>query len=426
MYRGPSWNVTGPTWSVAGPVPNATCGRVRSHHACCIRIRLAGAEITAAGATAGHGGERQEAMSGPIVRWLHRHDPEWNALHKAIKVAFAVTVGLAIGTLVIGNSQFSTFASSAESPCCCSPSSPAVVGAIRCVVGLALIGAVLIILGTLASVVAWLAVLGMAVVGFIVLFAGLFSAAAAGATRAALLAYILPVQPPGRGGHSGPAGWLGHGGDAGGSAGDPGVAAARSRPVAGAGVGGLRGHVRPVAGALGTLPIRVRGDADERARSLQLIDGTPKQAILALRQQFRSTIYRPVGLTTGSRMLMQLPDRLAWLRSVIDRIPRGDTDGWPEPTKQLVWPAPTCSAPARRSWRPPTVRRRRPAATDRGAAGPRSATAPRSARSWRSSADRPHEQDPDLLLPALAHELAYTPTWPGRRSRCRRPPMPDR
>ena len=50
-------------------------------------------------------------MSGPIVRWLHRHDPEWNALHKAIKVAGAVTVGLAIGTLIIGNSQFSTFAS---------------------------------------------------------------------------------------------------------------------------------------------------------------------------------------------------------------------------------------------------------------------------------------------------------------------------
>ena len=37
----------------------------------------------------------------------------------------------------------------------------------------------------------------MAVVGFIVLFAGVFSAAAAGATRAALLAFILPVSLPG-------------------------------------------------------------------------------------------------------------------------------------------------------------------------------------------------------------------------------------
>ena len=49
-------------------------------------------------------------MSGPIVRWLRRHDPEWYALHKAIKVAFAVTVGLAIGTWT-GNSQLSLFAS---------------------------------------------------------------------------------------------------------------------------------------------------------------------------------------------------------------------------------------------------------------------------------------------------------------------------
>ena len=45
-----------------------------------------------------------------IVRWFQRHDPEWYALHKAIKVAVAVTVGLAIGTL-IGNPQLSLFAS---------------------------------------------------------------------------------------------------------------------------------------------------------------------------------------------------------------------------------------------------------------------------------------------------------------------------
>ena len=40
-------------------------------------------------------------------------------------------------------------------------------------------GAVLIVLGTLASTIAWLAVLGMAVVGFGVLFSGVLSAASA-------------------------------------------------------------------------------------------------------------------------------------------------------------------------------------------------------------------------------------------------------
>ena len=161
--------------------------------------------------------EAVKTMSGPIVRWLHRHDPEWNALHKAIKVAIAVTVGLAFGTFVVGNSQFSTFASFggvalllfAEFP----GGRSARLGAF---VGLALIGALLIVLGTLASVVAWLAVIGMGVVGFIVLFAGLFSAAAAGATRAALLAFILPVSLP-VAETSGSAGWVGHRGDAGGS-----------------------------------------------------------------------------------------------------------------------------------------------------------------------------------------------------------------
>ena len=47
----------------------------------------------------------------PILSWLRRHDPELNALHKAIKVAIVVTVGLAIGTLVIGNANLSLFAS---------------------------------------------------------------------------------------------------------------------------------------------------------------------------------------------------------------------------------------------------------------------------------------------------------------------------
>jgi len=48
-------------------------------------------------------------MSGSIVHRLRRHDPEWNALHKAIKVAVAVTTGLAIDT-AIGNGQLSLFA----------------------------------------------------------------------------------------------------------------------------------------------------------------------------------------------------------------------------------------------------------------------------------------------------------------------------
>ena len=41
-------------------------------------------------------------MSGSIVHRPRRHDPEWNALRQAIKVAVAVTTGLAIDTTVLG------------------------------------------------------------------------------------------------------------------------------------------------------------------------------------------------------------------------------------------------------------------------------------------------------------------------------------
>src|SRR6478672_7890037 len=133
-----------------------------------------------------------------IVRWFHRHDPEWNALHKAIKVAIAVTIGLAIGTLLIGNPQLSLFASFGGVAMLLFADFPgnrsARFGAYLALFGA---GAVLIVLGTLASKPAWLAVAGMAAVGFGVLFSGVLSAAAAAATRALLLTFILPVTLPG-------------------------------------------------------------------------------------------------------------------------------------------------------------------------------------------------------------------------------------
>ena len=132
-------------------------------------------------------------MSGPIVRWLHRHDPEWYALHKAVKVAIAVTVGLAVGTAT-GNGQLSLFASFGGVALLLFADFPgSSVTRLGSYIGLTVTGAVLITLGTLASSIAWLAVLGMAIVGFLVLFSGVLSAAIAGATRASLLTFILPV-----------------------------------------------------------------------------------------------------------------------------------------------------------------------------------------------------------------------------------------
>ena len=65
-------------------------------------------------------------------------------------------------------------------------------------------------------------------------------------------------------------------------------------------------------------------------------DANTQQAVLALRRQFRSTTYRPVGLTTGSRLLMSLTDRLEWLRAVVDRVPAGTADRWSPHIAEMV------------------------------------------------------------------------------------------
>ena len=293
-----------------------------------------------------------------IVRWFQRHDPEWYALHKAIKVAVAVTVGLAIGTL-IGNPQLSLFASFGGVAMLLFADFPGGQSArLGAYLALFVMGAVLIVLGTLASTVAWLAVLGMAVVGFGVLFSGVLSAAAAAATRALLLTFILPVTMPGTLADV-PArlgGWS--------------IAAILAIPAA---VlvwpprehDKLRARAAEACAALAQLLKARASPGTDRGRTrpvdaaaARATDATAQQAIEALRHQFRSTTFRPVGLTTGSRLLMQLTDRLEWLRAVAQRIPAGTADpgrhgpsSWSGAAAPCCRPAPTCWPP-RRTARP--------------------------------------------------------------------------
>ena len=353
-------------------------------------------------------------MSGPIVRWLHRHDPEWYALQKAVKVAIAVTVGLAIGTAT-GNGQLSLFASFggvafllfADFP----GSRTARFGAY---IGLIVVGAVLITLGTLASPVAWLAVLGMAVVGFLVLFAGVLSAAIAGATRAVLLAFILPVTVVGSAADipSRLAGWS--------------IAAILAVPLAIL-VWPPRDHDKLRARAAEACAALARQIGAPNSPTIPAVGGTGPPpdymaashvAIRALRQQFRSTTCRPVGLTTGSRVLMQLPDRLEWLCAVADRIP--GRPSWPKSTADLLG---GCAEVLQSSAAVLADPAHRPAYASRS----RLANSLRSLDHHRAKissflqvvdAPPPGVQqgpaDPDILRPAIAHELAYTVHLAGR------------
>jgi uncharacterized membrane protein YccC len=62
--------------------------------------------------------------------------------------------------------------------------------------GMTVAGAALIILGTLCSRTPWLAVVAMAVVGFLVLLSGVISGYFAAGRIPALLTFILPVSIP--------------------------------------------------------------------------------------------------------------------------------------------------------------------------------------------------------------------------------------
>ena len=268
-------------------------------------------------------------MSGPIVRWLHRHDPEWNALHKAIKVAVAVTVGLAIGTLVSATASSACSPRSAGSRCCCSPTSPAAVGPAGRVrrtgpdrrgvdraghPGLR---------HCLARRWAWPSSASSCC------SPGCSAPRRPAATRAALLAFILPVTVPGTaadiparlGGWASRWRWR-----------------CRWRSWSGrraitTGCGrGRRRPARALASQFGA-----RGTpAGQPPAGQPTVDRAPKQAILALRQQFRSTTYRPVGLdhrqsaadaTAGPAGVAASGDRTGFRRT---------PTGWPESTTNCV------------------------------------------------------------------------------------------
>lgn len=251
-------------------------------------------------------------MARGIVGWMQAHDPEGNAGRKAIKVAIAATVGVVAGT-VLGNAQMTLFASFGAVALLLFADFPGNRGArLGAYTGLYLAGLVFITLGTLMAPVPWLAVAGMALFGFLILFSGVLSAALAGASRAALLTFILPVMVPvplsdipGRW-----AGWT--------------LAAALSVPLA-VYAWPPKDHQRlrtAAAAACAAL-------ADQLQAWSEGVDGAEIRrtrdaagaAIVELRAQFRRSNVRPVGLTTGSRQLMRLPDRLEWLHAVIDRLP---------------------------------------------------------------------------------------------------------
>jgi len=239
------------------------------------------------------------------LEWLRRHDRGLVALRRAARTAIAMPAAFAIGTEIVGDPVVAVFAAFGSfAMLLLVDFSGTMRRRVQAQVALAVVGAMLVVVGALVAGTVWLSVVSMALVGFVVLFSAVVSSVLAGATTSLLLAFILPVT---LGDVSSPveplAGW--------------GIAAAVSLLAAvllwpAPPVDPFRDAIVEAGRALA---YRLRAAGDRRA----------DDAVERLRRAFFATPFRPAGLGTTDRAVLRMVDELRWLDRVAARIdPRAD------------------------------------------------------------------------------------------------------
>ncbi len=242
-----------------------------------------------------------------IARWFAAKDPRRTALKRAVRAAVVIPINFAIGSELVGNPQVATLAAFGSFALLLFVEFPGNRASRAAAYGMvAITGFVFVTLGTLVSRPAWLAVTAMAVVGFLVLYAGVISSIIALAGRAVLLTFILPVMLP-----SGPhaiaprlEGWA--------------IACAVAIPAAlfiwpPQDQNQLRVRAAAMCHALAHALAFDPAATDHPATEL------PK-SVADLRAAFRASASRPVALSTGSRLLMRLVDELEWLATTVGNL----------------------------------------------------------------------------------------------------------
>ena len=253
-----------------------------------------------------------------FAAWYAGHDPGFAALRRAGRTAIVMPLLFAFSSVVLGDAQVGTFAAFGSfAMLMLVDFAGPMRERLQAQLGLAVAGAVLVCLGTLASSSVWLAVAAMAVVAFIVLFAGTVSSVLASASTSLLLAFILPVTLPGTVGSIPPRllGW--------GLAAAVGIVAIAVLWPAPA-----REPLRaPAAAACRALAARLRADvaylhgdgSPEQAAARTTAAASADAAVDALQSVFLSSPYRPTGLSTSARTMVRLVDELNWLNLQISR-----------------------------------------------------------------------------------------------------------
>jgi uncharacterized membrane protein YccC len=235
--------------------------------------------------------------------------PVWSkpAALRAVRATVVVPGLFALAYEVIGNLQIATFAAFGGFATLVL----ATFGGTRrdklvAHLGLAVVGSVLLIIGTAVNSNTALAALTTLVVAFVVLFAGVSGPNAASGGAAAMLAYVLPAASPGTIAMIPDrlAGWW-----MASVAGTIAVLVLSPRPPGDQ----LRAGAARLAAALADqLDAAVRGDTrpEHRAASIEA-----KHDLMAT---FTATPYRPTGLATTDRALDSLVGLLEWCTSVIN------------------------------------------------------------------------------------------------------------
>ena len=236
-----------------------------------------------------------------VDRWKAR-DPALSATKRSVRAAVLVPAAFAIAEFGVGNAQTTLFAVFGSFALLLFADFGGPTPArLRANLGLFAVGVVLIVAGTLCSSHAVTAVIGMAVFGFAVLFAGVVSPQAAVAATAALLAFVLPVAVPAGASAIGSrlAGW--------------GLAGALSIPAvmlvwSARWHDSLRRQVAAAAGAVAELvDAHADGHLDPVARRRAV------EAMRELRAQYEATPYRPTGAGPTDTALVRLVSRLEWV-----------------------------------------------------------------------------------------------------------------
>jgi uncharacterized membrane protein YccC len=250
-------------------------------------------------------------------QWLRRKDRNFVALRRAGRTAIVMPSLFALGSEVIDNATIATYAAFGSfALLLLADFTGPMRERVQSELSLGLAGAALVCLGTAASQTPWLAAVGMAIVAFAVLFAGVVSSVLAGAASSLLLAFILPAASkaplpdiPDR-----LAGW--------------GMASAVSLAAIWLWPAPVQDPLRALASAAcRAFAARLHADIDYRLNPLDnsaherddqaVVDADA--AVAALHQSFLATPYRPTGLSTSARTVVRLVDEVNWLNSVVIR-----------------------------------------------------------------------------------------------------------